>query len=745
MERVIHRDKPLTITIDGKKCSGVYGQTILQIARENDIYIPTMCYLTKITPIASCRMCIVNVEGVDGSVLSCQEKAVDGAVIATVNDELIKQRQNIMKLYNVNHPLQCGVCDKSGECDLQNKTLEFKVDSQEFATVEQNRKLKNWGILAYDPYLCIMCEKCVHTCNEIVGTEALYIKPGGYKSVIDIHYRDCVQCGECISVCPVGALGSNGFKYSANAWEAKKVPATCAHCSSGCSLEYNVKHSSNNNPYGSTIARVKNEYEFASLCGAGRFGFDFENSVDENISLDSMVEAIKNADGIKFDSYITNEEAYILQQIKKTTGKKLINNDALNYQNFMKAYSIVSGNRFDTLTLDDVANSDMIICIGSRITNDNPMVKYKINQALKKNRAEIVYMHPIEDDKFKKVYTQFIKYEAGSEEGVVALLASYLTNEQSDDVKTYLDNLDIGYLSGETSVGEEECELIVKKLPRRENKTIIVGQDLLSHTKASNIAKLVAVIEKYSDFKVLIVPSQTNTLGVSLICDLDKDCKNVINLSDGSLFNLPALNQQEGTFTTIDKKVVPINVALSFGGHCLNDIANKFNVTTGGRDNYTIAYTENLKSANKSYKPMKFDDLDCEFDKAGNDLRGYELKNKSGKSKEKLDEISDISTYNGTVVYECNPINQFNESTYKSGLLNDKVTLEGSSAFATAGKVSDGDTVELDYNGSKTTILFKVNSHLKGTIALLPTFSGITLGDASSYRYKQVKITKVEQ
>ena len=107
-ERIIHRGKELTITIDGKSCNGTYGQTILEIARQNDIYIPTMCYLTKVSPITACRMCVVDVEGVDGTVLSCQEKAVNGAVIQTDNTELHRHRQNIMKMYDVNHPLQCG-------------------------------------------------------------------------------------------------------------------------------------------------------------------------------------------------------------------------------------------------------------------------------------------------------------------------------------------------------------------------------------------------------------------------------------------------------------------------------------------------------------------------------------------------------------------------------------------------------------------------------------------------------------
>ena len=234
----------INITIDGKQCTAKEGDFILNVARANDIYIPTMCYLTKVSPITACRMCVVDIKGVDGHILSCQEKAVDGAIIMTQNDELFHQRQNIMKLYDVNHPLQCGVCDQSGECELQNKNIEFKVETQEFAAKDLNRKKKKWGILGYDPSLCIMCEKCVHTCNEVIGAAALYIKPGGYKSTIDMKFSRCEQCGDCISVCPVGALVSNKFKYTANAWELTKIPASNPY-SSDCSLMYyEVKHTS---------------------------------------------------------------------------------------------------------------------------------------------------------------------------------------------------------------------------------------------------------------------------------------------------------------------------------------------------------------------------------------------------------------------------------------------------------------------------------------------------------------------
>jgi len=228
--------KIVNFKIDGKDVSAQKGETILQVARANEIYIPTMCYISKTTPCASCRMCVVEAEGVDGLVLSCNTPPTEGIEIKTNSVKLEQERTNIMKLYDVNHPLECGVCDKSGECDLQNKTLEFDISQQNFSAKDQVRKIENWGMINYDPALCIMCEKCTHVCNEVIGDDAIDVKYGGYSSTIipkNAETLECTFCGECIAVCPVGALISSDFQYTSNAWELSCVPSICAHCSAG--------------------------------------------------------------------------------------------------------------------------------------------------------------------------------------------------------------------------------------------------------------------------------------------------------------------------------------------------------------------------------------------------------------------------------------------------------------------------------------------------------------------------------
>lgn len=746
-------ENTIAFTIDGTPVEASRGESILQVARKNGIYIPTMCYISKTTPCASCRMCVVEAEGVEGFVLSCNTPPTSGIEIRTNSQELELERTNIMKLYDVNHPLECGVCDKSGECDLQNKTLEFNIATQNFSARDQARKIKDWGLIQYDPSLCIMCEKCVHVCNEVIGDDAIEVQFGGYKSTIipkNAETLDCTFCGECIAVCPVGALVSSDFKYSANAWELSRVPATCAHCSAGCSLEYETRHRGINGQ--ESIYRVKNDFEYTSLCGAGRFGFDFDVQAEKNeMTLQKAVNAIKHAEAIRFSSLITNEEAHILSLIKEKYGVKLFNEDARKYQSFMKAYSSVSGKLHHSATLDAIKQSEALIVVGSRVSTDNPGLRYALTSAAKHKGAKIVYAHPIEDALMQNTITQFMKYEVGTEEGVIALLAAALLKDAdlSDAEKAFFDDLDFGYLDAETNIGEEELSQMMHAFKRTQKHTFVVGGDILSHPKAQNIAKLVAMIEKYSDFSLLVVPNEVNTLGVSLLCALDEDKSDtkcvgynaegdfiISSYIKGADLIVPALNQQEGTFVNIDNRVLPTNVALSFEGYTLNDIASALGI----RKENTIEYTKEL-NPQAGFRAIEFDTLENFVSTMGEDTRGYLLDEVLCDADGILDTISELPEYNGVVIYHSNPVLQFNSYTNKAKQLEKDRTLRGSAQFAAAARISDGDLIEISFGERKIQRVFTLDDALKGTVAFNPTFDDVF--DASRYRYEKSKIMRV--
>jgi NADH-quinone oxidoreductase subunit G len=740
--------KAINVTIDGKSCSAVFGQTILEIARENDIYIPTMCYLTKTLPIASCRMCIVDVEGVDGAILSCQEKATDGAVVNTNNDELFKERQNIMKLYNVNHPLECGVCDKSGECDLQNKTMEFGVSKQSFTAKEPARPVQNWGVISYDPALCIMCEKCVRVSTEITGDEALKVKFGGYNSTIENVKQDAnyKTLGEAAAVCPVGALVDSRFKYTANAWELTQIPSTCPHCGAGHDVIYEMKKGE--------IYRVSNTAEFSTMCSASRYGFDIANKdvKKDETAFKSALKAFESAKTILFSNEISNEEAHILQKLKETKGYKLVSHEARAFQKFMASYGTITGKSLYSGSLERLSQSRAVIVVGTRVNDDAPLVKYHINMASKWHRARVAYMHPIEDSEIKNIVTQFIKYEAGSEEGVVALLAETLLKDIDlpENIRAVLNDLDIGNLSAESNIGEEELEALRKSLLKKSGFSLVVGADLYAHPRAENIAKIVALLEQYAGFNVICIPPAGNGMGISQICDLDDTIEGstvgynvkgdftLSALGDGDL-DMPSFTQQEGTLTSMGKRVTSMNVVLEYGGYVLNDLANELGLNA----KHTIKYTKDLPTA-KGFKAVEFDDLSDYFDAKGNEYRGYILDDVAVATAISIEDVAEMSAFDGTVVYNCNPQEHFSALTAKSNNLTKDAFLLGSQQFATAAKLTDGDTICYTINSVKFERVFKIDTSLKGTIALNPTFDmGLSTALLSSYRFSKVDLERV--
>lgn len=259
----------VSLVIDGKTCTAKEGEYILNVARANGIFIPAICYLTRCSPTLACRICLVEADG--KRVYACNAKAKDGMNVVVSNEEILEERKAIMQVYDVNHPLQCGVCDQSGSCELQNYTLEIGVDEQPYKIADTQRESANWSsVLHYDPALCIVCERCVTVCKDMIGDSALTTGHRGgegldkelkdtmpkdaysmwnklQKSVIvpsnETDQTNCSDCGEFIAVCPVGALVSRDFVYTTNSWELTRIPATCAHCSSGCQIYYETKPS----------------------------------------------------------------------------------------------------------------------------------------------------------------------------------------------------------------------------------------------------------------------------------------------------------------------------------------------------------------------------------------------------------------------------------------------------------------------------------------------------------------------
>jgi NADH-quinone oxidoreductase subunit G len=818
------------ITIDGKQCTAQEGEYVLGVARRNDIFIPALCYVTNCSPTLACRLCLVDIDG--KRAYSCNARAKEGMTVITKTEEIEKERRAIMEIYDINHPLECGVCDQSGECELQNYTLHMGVDSQHHCIADTHRPTKQWGKIHYDASLCIVCERCVTVCKDMIGESALKTVPRGgaeldkswkdktekdayamwnklQKSIIGVasgaETLDCTQCGECTAVCPVGALVGSDFQYTSNAWELKKIPASNPHSSDCSLLYYDVKHTSiaNSEP---KIYRVNSDHNYAPLHAAARYGFDFQNEVtckDEK-AFSKVVELLQTkVDTIAFDSYITNEEALILQKLKEKFGFKLVNEDAKAYQNFLKNFASTAGASLYSGDLKSISESNFVVSIGSAIKTDSPNAGYAMNNAIGMNKGAGLYFHPVADPIVAGYSKNLLSvtHKIGAEEAIVYLLLDlfgdkeampkvileYLATFHTIEKKTIQESVkeEIKEMVKDEESGEEKevvktiakmvdteievdtnalveligaeadlIEKITKLLDKKDNFSLIAGEDLFNHPRAENIAKLLGLIERFTAFKLVIIPSRTNTLGVSLICDLDETKGNfslgynvrgdftLSALGKGDL-DMPALNQQEGTFTSMNKRVVPTNAALPFKGYCLNDIAN----VLGLEAEWTIDYTPYLPTE-KGFLAEKFDTLPNRFENDGTENRGYALTSQTFTCKDDIEPIASFTCKEGDVVYRANPVHQFSAFTNKAHQLNEAGALYVSTAFLEDKGLHDGSVVTLENDvGAKLVIAVKEEKMIDGLIAYLPTFDtkiDIAPFFKEGYRFAHVVIKGVE-
>ncbi|SFV65181.1 NADH-ubiquinone oxidoreductase chain G [hydrothermal vent metagenome] len=202
---------------------------------------------------------------------------------------------------------------------------------------------------------------------------------------------------------------------------------------------------------------------------------------------------------------------------------------------------------------------------------------------------------------------------------------------------------------------------------------------------------------------------------------------------------MPSFTQQEGTLTSLDKRVTAMNVVLEYGGYILNDIANAL----GLNSKYTIDYTKELPLA-KGFKSVEFDSLDNYFNAKGDELRGYILDEVEVKTDISIEDVEEMNAFDGTVIYNCNPQEHFSAFTAKSNNLTKDAYLLGSQQFATAAKLKDGDTICYTVNSIKFKRVFKIDTSLKGTIALNPIFDmGLSTPLLSSYRFSKVDLERV--
>ncbi len=260
------------LTIDGSEVEVPEGTTILEAAEKTGIRIPTLCYHKRLPPIESCDMCIVEIEGEKEPVCSCAAPVSNGLVVTTDSKALHEQRTANLKKILKYHPLDCPICDKAGECELQDIVYEFGIEDVPY----ESRKVKrddtySTSLIRYWADRCIMCRRCVTACLDLKQIGALEIQGEEENARIVVDPDKCKSCGECLMVCPTGALTENLSRYKGRPWLVKRVQTTCSYCGCGCQFDLNVL---DNRVIGVTTD-VDTGVNQGSLCVKGRFGYEY--------------------------------------------------------------------------------------------------------------------------------------------------------------------------------------------------------------------------------------------------------------------------------------------------------------------------------------------------------------------------------------------------------------------------------------------------------------------------------------
>jgi formate dehydrogenase alpha subunit len=411
----------VNVTIDGKQVTAQEDATILEAAQENGVHIPTLCYLAKLSWLKSCRMCLVEIEDIENPMPACATPVIEGMVIHTSTPRIEKMRRDALQFLLIQHPLDCPVCDAGGQCELQNLTYQYGIEGQDYTLEGVERPDVPYGTPLIKQWMdrCVMCLRCIQACVEIPGCHVLEVIDRGFESHVEAINPDaCISCGECLHVCPVGALTENVNPVKGRIWQMDRVQTTCTFCGCGCQLDLNVLH-------GTQVIKVTSKDDVGvndgSLCVRGRFGYDYVHHADRlthplirkrktlqratwEAALSLVAKELKTlteefgGESIGAIAPVrgTNEEIYLLQKwMRLVIGSNTIDSGArLGSTSTLVGLSESLGYGAMTNSLEGVAGADVIMVVGADPDEDNLIFAHKIRRAIQKSGARVILVDP---------------------------------------------------------------------------------------------------------------------------------------------------------------------------------------------------------------------------------------------------------------------------------------------------------------------------------------------------------------
>ena len=484
--------QPVTITLDGREVSGHSGMTILELARESGIDIPTLCYDPHLTSIGACRICLVENEQTGALAASCVTPIAPGMVINTHSPRVIEHRKNIIKLLLASHPDSCLVCDKGNRCQLRQLASDMGIGLVEFQRIPQMATIEEVNpFIERDLSKCILCAKCIRACQELVVEGAIDYFRRGFANLpatlnnLPLEDSECTFCGTCVALCPTGALREKERSYGGTT--KTTVQTTCPFCGCGCCISLEVKDNH--------IVRVSPVEEDVvnqgTLCVRGSYGCDFIHSPDRltkplvkvnpvrndwvlktalserNLNSEygsSPLSKVRLSNGVK-DSFTevswnqvlelvatefkrikdehgpnslailgsskcTNEENYLLQRFARCVlGINNIDNGSRLYSSATRL-GLGSSISFSGTTnyLSNLEQSEVIMVVGANPPASAPIVEYAIKRAVKYKGAKLILIDP-RQTKLSSFAHLWLRPKIGTDVALLNSLAKVIVDE----------------------------------------------------------------------------------------------------------------------------------------------------------------------------------------------------------------------------------------------------------------------------------------------------------------------------
>ena len=440
------------VTINGKLFEVPKGARLIDVCREKGFDIPSFCYYADLALQASCRMCLVRIEKMPKLQTSCTITVTDGMVVTTQSEEIEKAQRGMTEFLLANHPLDCPVCDRGGECELQEMTFDWGGLEERF-TEQKNYYAERYlsPMVANDPQRCILCKRCTRVCDEWMGEEAIEAGGRGAHTVIGTYlgWLDCSQCGNCIEVCPTGTLLDATYRHQTRPWELAQTISTCNFCSDGCQMSVG----SRSGEVRRVVARDRyvNGINGEFLCVKGRFGHPFINhearirtplirykkggklipaTWDEAIRyvaerLDAVADTHgRNAIGVVGSPRLTNESLYVLRKF----ATELVGTENYTTTDLHSLQPFFDNLGAPLATHRDIRYAKTIVQIGGDPSELQPLTGKQMRQAVRNGGAQLILVNSI-PIRLREQAALFLHVKPGTEEAILLALADASHNE----------------------------------------------------------------------------------------------------------------------------------------------------------------------------------------------------------------------------------------------------------------------------------------------------------------------------